>query len=322
MNKNHLAYLFLGSSPLVSIEKTRITESFLPEGINTSNFRSFDAFECTSEPFTEAQNLSMFSPKKMIVVYGLDRAQPDFWKHLLHYLTQPNPSVLMLFIGDKLANASGKPRLAPQKISSVKKMISTVGAMRDFTKEKTTSPSLIEGYVKQQRKKIQRPAIQKILHYQGDNQSILLAELDKLCSFVGDRDTITVADVEKVCLVVAEAKYWDLTQAILEQNVDSALHILDNLLQNEEPPHKLFAIIISQFRSIFEYQDAKKNNTTPPKMFPKNRSQIDRLLAKKNLPTYKLLRNFVHINTMFNSSKSNSILHLQQLVIKLSSIKN
>ena len=97
----------------------------------------------------------------------------------------------------------------------------------------------------------------------------MLAELDKLCSFVGDRDTITVADVEKVCLVVAEAKYWDLTQAILEQNVDSALHILDNLLQNEEPPHKLFAIIISQFRSIFEYQDAKKNNTTPPKMFPK-----------------------------------------------------
>ena len=44
---------------------------------------------------------------------------------------------------------------------------------------------------------------------------------------------VTTEDVEKVCLVVAEAKYWDLTQAILEQDVDSALHILDNLLQNE-----------------------------------------------------------------------------------------
>ena len=320
--KNTTIYLFLGSTPLLSMEKDKIIHSFLPEGVNDSNFRSFDAFECTSEPFTEAMNLSIFSPKKMIVVYGLDRAQPNFWKHMLHYLAQPNPSVLMLFIGDKLANQSGKPQLSSQTSSSVKKMITQMGIVRDFSKETATSPKIIEEYVHQQGKKIQPKAIQKILQYQGDNQHILLGELDKLCSYIGERDSITTEDVEKVCLVVAEAKYWDLTQYILEQNVDKALQVLENLLLQEEAPHKLFAIIIGQFRTIFEYQDAKQNNTTPPKMFPKNRAQIDKLLNHRNLPTHKMFRNFVHINTMFNSSKSDAVFHLQQLVIKLSSIKN
>ena len=80
--KNPLIYLFLGFDSSIAYGKRNSYTLSLPEGINDSNFRSFDAFECTSEPFTEAMNLSIFSPKKMIVVYGLDRSQPDFWKYI------------------------------------------------------------------------------------------------------------------------------------------------------------------------------------------------------------------------------------------------
>ena len=129
-----------------------------------------------------------------------------------------------------------------------------------------------------------------------------------------------ISDVEKVCLVVAKTNYWELTGSILAQNVDISLSTLDRLLKNGAVPHMIFAIVLGQFRTILEYQDAKQKQTPLPKIHPKSRAKIDKLLSRRSLPSHELLRTFIHINTMFNSSKSDAIYHLQQLVIKLSSI--
>ena len=170
-------------------------------------------------------------------------------------------------------------------------MVNKIGIVQDFSKESAMSPKIIEEYVRQQDKKSKAGPSKKILQYQGDNQHILLGELDKLCSYIGERESITAEDVEKVCLVVVEAKYWDLTQYILEQNADKALQILDNLIKQNEAPHKLFAIIIGQFRTILNIKMPNKITLLLQNIF-KNSARIDKLLNNRNLPTYKMFRNF------------------------------
>jgi DNA polymerase-3 subunit delta len=78
----------------------------------------------------------------------------------------------------------------------------------------------------------------------------ILNELDKVLMFLGDRPKVTVDDIEKLCTKSIKSRVFDLTDAISERNVDTALKLLNDMIILKEPLTKILFLIAKQLRQI------------------------------------------------------------------------
>jgi DNA polymerase III delta subunit len=306
-------HLLLGDLGRVRQEVERITSAFLPEGVDAINFFRFDAEESGELPFAEAENISFFSPKKMIVVGGLERASTLFLETLLSYLEQPNESICVVLYGDKINTPKRGSNIAAQ----VKRKSDLVGVVVDYNKIKSSPVQFVRAAAVAVHKSFVRGADRRVIDLIGESTALLQFELDKLFSFVGARSEITIEDVEQICSAVADARVWDLTDALLEKNENQALVTLHRLSQEGEAPHRIFGLISSQLRNVLLVQEAKSRRGPPLKINALQRQKIDRLLRNNRLDpmeTFALLRS---CNLRFNSSKADMQLHLEDLVMRL-----
>jgi DNA polymerase III subunit delta len=76
-------------------------------------------------------------------------------------------------------------------------------------------------------------------------------ELIKLVSYVGEARSITEADVALLTPYVAEARIFDMVDALAEGRAPVALQMLHRLLQEkDQDPFKVYGMIVRQFRLL------------------------------------------------------------------------
>lgn len=74
--------------------------------------------------------------------------------------------------------------------------------------------------------------------------------LQKLISYVGDRKNITNHDVKSVLKRTKKDPIYDLTNAVLERNIEKSLFFLDTLLADNLHPLQVLAAITNQIRRL------------------------------------------------------------------------
>lgn len=102
--------------------------------------------------------------------------------------------------------------------------------------------------------KIEPAAAVRLAEMVGENTRIAAQEIDKLLEYVDFERDVTVEDVEKVSIVSAQQDVFALVDALGNKNGRQAQHVLQILLQNEDP-FSLWGMVIRQFRLLLQARE-------------------------------------------------------------------
>ncbi|MFQ6041616.1 MAG: DNA polymerase III subunit delta, partial [Candidatus Poribacteria bacterium] len=86
----------------------------------------------------------------------------------------------------------------------------------------------------------------------GENMHLIFGELEKLLSFTQGKPRIDVNDVEGLVAQSSFDDIFDLTDAIANKSLSSALAILNSTIESGEPPIKIHAMITRQIRLMLQ----------------------------------------------------------------------
>lgn len=102
--------------------------------------------------------------------------------------------------------------------------------------------------------KISDQAAEALARSSGGDLWALSNELEKLAAYAG-REPIDEAMVADLVETAAETKMWDLTDPIVGGDERAAIHALQRLLAEGEPPPVLLAVIAGQYRRMVVVKD-------------------------------------------------------------------
>lgn len=89
----------------------------------------------------------------------------------------------------------------------------------------------------------------------GDDLHALDLELDKLATYAGGERPISAADVSLLVTAAGESDVFALVDAVGQRNGKRALLLLHNLLEANEAPVYLLAMIVRQFRILIQVKE-------------------------------------------------------------------
>jgi DNA polymerase-3 subunit delta len=185
--------------------------------------------------------ISMWNPRQVVVVEDADAFVSDHRDGLEKYLDRPaRKSVLVLDVKSWPSNT----RLA--------KKVAKVGLPIECASLK---PNELVGWLvawcqAHHGKKIDHQAAQTLTELAGTELGTLDQELAKLASFVGDGATIDSAAVEALVGGWKAETTWSMIDAVRDNRLGEALHLLDKLLRAGEHPLRLLGGINSTYRAL------------------------------------------------------------------------
>ena len=113
--------------------------------------------------------------------------------------------------------------------------------------------SWVKNKVSRLGKKIERPALEKILVSGNHDLHFLSNELNKYASYLGsEEEIITASVVEDLFTGDIQGDVFKLSDAMAEGNMDAAYNILDLLLRRREKPLLIFFMLVRHYRLLLQ----------------------------------------------------------------------
>ncbi|MEE3342666.1 MAG: DNA polymerase III subunit delta [Bacilli bacterium] len=149
--------------------------------------------------------------------------------------------------------------------------------------------------------------INYFLNVVGSDLDNIRNELDKLFMFCMDSKKITNEDIDIVCVKVVEEEIFSLTDAIILNNKDKAIELLEVFLRNNYDEVYILNLLSNQFRFLFQVKKlANKNN---------NYSEIAKILE---VNPYRVK---FTLNKLYNYTENDIIYRIKGLLDVDKSIK-
>jgi DNA polymerase-3 subunit delta len=149
----------------------------------------------------------------------------------------------------------------------------------------------------------------------------LQLELNKAMDWLGEKGRLSAEVFQEACSLLSEAEIWDLTDAILEKNVDKALSTTHRLLESGEAPHRLASMIAWQLRQLIQLQSVLRVGGDPRKagirMNARKARSAESALRQNPLQTAQVLETLAAANEKMNSSRVGDRRVLEGLVLNL-----
>lgn len=180
--------------------------------------------------------------------------------------------------------------------------------------------------VKQQGKKIEESAAFWMVENSSGYMYEIENELNKLILSVNS-SLITIEDVQRVCVKSSKARIFDLTDAIAEKNISSALKIYYDMITLKEPVPRILYMIARQFRLLLEMRTYIDRNIprqqalemSGMKSFPGNKLYDQARRLEKNKIIYAL-KECVNNEEAFKSGVIKDETALELLIVSLCSL--
>ena len=138
------------------------------------------------------------------------------------------------------------------------KVVLSVGRILTFTKvkgEARQQQALMEmaaGLLTGRGKRLSSGAWVALGQKTGFSLRESLGAIEKLIAYVGEKAVIEAADVEAVIGRTKEETVFDLTGALASRNLPASLRALKDLLDQGEPPLKVFSMIVREIRLLLQ----------------------------------------------------------------------
>lgn len=183
--------------------------------------------------------LPMGADFRLVILHGCDRLPRAVSEPLVSYLASPSPTTVCLLIAEKLA-----------KNTRLYKAVAKVGpkAIIDCTPKKAYEmPRQVVAMARAHGRQITLPAAEELVSRAGTDARMLDNELKKLFQMV-KKPQVDVDDVRRLVSRTAEAKPWELLDAVSARNLPKALELLEMQPANSEV--RLYALLIARVREL------------------------------------------------------------------------
>ena len=164
----------------------------------------------------------------------------------------------------------------------------------------------------------------------GDDMSVILNELEKICAF-RKNGTITRQDIDAVIVKSVQARAFDLAKALVANNCDTAMFILDTLFSMKEEAINILAAIITPYVDMYRakvYISGGQRAEDAAKDFNYRNKEFRLTNAARSVSKYSMsqLRQFLTVlydaDLMLKSTQVDGRLILEQTITKLLLVSN
>lgn len=235
-------YLLYGTeSFLIEQELKKIINKYKIDDISTTKYDlSIDSLKNILD---DSMTVSLFDENKLIVVNNaniFNRGKNDDNIDLLvQYLSNPNPSTIIVFIN---------PNATVDSTKKITKLIKDKGVIKELN---TTNPtdiikSICGSY------KIDRECINLLIDRVGSNVLIIEQELNKLMLYKIDDKIITKEDIINLTSVNIDTDIFKFIDYIIQKEKDMAMRIYNEMIKQGEEPIKIIALLASKFRLMYQ----------------------------------------------------------------------
>jgi DNA polymerase-3 subunit delta len=257
-------YIFTGSEDFLIDEVVGlITAKLLPAETNNVNLHHISGNDCLLDDALDmAETVSLFGGARLVVV----KEAPYFTKEkqqaekplsrLLSFCTFPEDSSCVIFCATDFLKTK----------KAHKELIST-GSVYYFNPLK---PAMIIDWLGQRLaargKTARRDVLAGLVERVGRDMRRLASELEKLITYLGDDGEL---NKESIVLATARSLQGDifaLSDAVVSGRTSKALAQLKELLASGEPPLRILAMLVRQFRLLGESLELLQRGCAPDEL--------------------------------------------------------
>ncbi|MDF1616573.1 DNA polymerase III subunit delta [Petrocella sp. FN5] len=101
-------------------------------------------------------------------------------------------------------------------------------------------------------KKIEQKEARYLIHYVGDQLTVLHNEINKLIHYIGDSEVVTHEAIEAICQKSVESKIFELVDCMGTKKRARALKLYHDLLSAKEPSNRILFMLTRQFRMVYK----------------------------------------------------------------------
>jgi DNA polymerase-3 subunit delta len=312
-------YIFYGSEEFLLAEAVEsLANALLPRGIRDNGcIRVGGSSTTVREIVSMASTPSLFSEKRLLIVddapyFGKERDERDTAELEKLATAEQNDSSCIVFCAREVLPA----------LKAVKKLRAK-GAVYRFDPLKTAA---LKKWVQERAAKrggrFAPGALDVFLSCAGGDLRNLAMELEKLLVYLGREKVIDEGSILEVTVSSPQANIFALTDAAVYGRTAEALLYLKDLLAAGEPPLRILAMLVRQFRLLSEARDllsaGEKNLARALKIHPYAAEQL--LLQLKKTDQARLKRAvemLVQCESDIKGGRIEPVLALETLLVAL-----
>ena len=256
INQNQFAPVYLFSGPeqyIGDMMEKNLIKAAVPESLALLNINRFSDKETGIETILSAcSQYPMMSPYRVVVLedtVGLcDTGDADIIAAFENYLKDPAPTTILIIKASK-----------PDKRKKIVKAMEKKATVVEY--KKLTEPEL-EKWIAARLKKADKKTTQAVVsRFIADikyleNEFVYMSnvdhELEKLFDYTGSRERIDMTDLDATLPVSIEDNIYKLIDNAMAGNMAEALTMLNHFYLEGEQPISIFALLISQLRTLLQ----------------------------------------------------------------------
>ncbi|MDM5156521.1 DNA polymerase III subunit delta [Bacillus sp. DX1.1] len=251
-------YLLYGTEAYFINETIKlVTSEALAEEDREFNVVTYDLEEAYLEDVIEdARTLPFFGDRKIILIKSplfltsqKEKLEQNI-KILEEYIAEPSPFSIVVFVApyEKLDERKKITKLLKKTADVVEANAMQVQDVRKWIVARADEVHV----------HIEEVAVSLLLELVGSNVTMLSKEMDKLTLYVGMGGEITTKLVAELVPKSVEQNVFALTEKVVKKDIAGAMQILDGLFTQQEEPIKLLALLVSQFRLLYQVKELQQ----------------------------------------------------------------
>jgi DNA polymerase III subunit delta len=256
---NNIYVLYGEEKKLIEIEKDKIVKELISDDNDNNNISKYNLLQTTiDEVIEDAATIPLLSDKKIIIANdAFFLTATDVTSNINHnidklikYINNPNPETTLIFI------------LNHNKLDERKKIVKEIRKktiIKEFAKLNQKGLLICaKNSFKENGYKIDDDALNLLVNRVENSLEILMQEMDKLMMYKVDEKEIFQVDVDDLVPKPISDNIFDLTNAVVERDLEKTLELYEQLLVRNEEPIKIIVILANQFRLTYQTKRLKK----------------------------------------------------------------
>lgn len=221
-------------------------------GLEAFNYDLFYGDEDeAAEILTSARTVSVFAPRRVVLVKATDKLPAREADALLPYLNAPIPSTTLVFVAAKLDGRLKFAQALKDRAVLVDCSPLPSSQVGDWVREEANRLGL----------RLTEDAVDPLKELAGESLSFVRRELEKLAAYVQAGRVAGPDDVEAVRGGEPGASVFNLTAAIGRRETGRALRILARNIESGEAPLRILGSLVWQYRQIWKAKEQLNRGT-------------------------------------------------------------
>ena len=293
-------YLFEGAEEYIKQQALKqLCARLLPAGLEEMNLTDLTDPDADSL-IAAAETLPFMADKRVVVVRecslvssGKKAEDEKKTEAIAEYLTHISPTTCLVFYVK--GKADGRKKLYT--------MIKKKNAIVDFSPMNDAEcADWARKAMRRMGKNLSADAAGQLVFTVGRDAALLRQEMEKLASYLDERTDVLPADIEAVCTRSAECTVFQMVDAQVAGNNDTAFALLRDMVRSGESRVAVLAMLLRQYRILYHMRCLMDERTPqssqasllgiPPFSVARTQQQARRFDRERLKEAYDYLMNY------------------------------